>query len=532
MDLDKILIFTPPCDEFGELLRDMAGLMGTYCSDSADVEESSDEVAPFDEAFAPFDDDPLLFEEELASFGEDSVWDIDRDRKLLYDCMRRIVALSSRRGFYGNLWHDFLTLILVESENAYSLEAEMEHTGSEETVHDGTYCKASRDDGYRILSGTVGRLALHDMAIFEQLYDYDFSYMIKMLDADELSLIFDYETKDAGCKKAHFKSGDKAAESDTVMPDNENGRKKERSRHEYNSRIRDRICHLADEIARGGNAAEMLETLTLFYREYGVGKFGLHKAFRIDEQDGRMVIAPIRSIRHVKLSDLVGYELAKEKLIENTEAFLDGRPANNCLLYGDAGTGKSSSIKALANQYFDRGLRIIEVYRHQFRDLNHVISEIKSRNYRFIIYMDDLSFEDFETDYKYLKAVIEGGLEKKPENVLIYATSNRRHLIRESFSDKKSLSDDDIHKNDTVQEKLSLSARFGISIYFGAPEPDEYDEIVRELAERAGIDSEGEEFRKAARAWAMRHGGLSGRTATQYIDHLAGTFSHSVPMGC
>ena len=120
-----------------------------------------------------------------------------------------------------------------------------------------------------------------------------------------------------------------------------------------------------------------------------------------------------------------------------TEAFLNNKPANNCLLFGDAGTGKSSSIKAILNQYYDRGLRIIEVYKHQFQDLNDVIAQIKNRQYKFIIYMDDLSFEDFEIEYKYLKAVIEGGLERKPDNILIYATSNRRHLVRERFSDKR-----------------------------------------------------------------------------------------------
>ena len=122
----------------------------------------------------------------------------------------------------------------------------------------------------------------------------------------------------------------------------------------------------------------------------------------------------------------MGYEAAKKKLIDNTEAFVEGRPANNCLLFGDAGTGKSTSIKGILNEYYDRGLRIIEVYKHQFQDLNEVIAQIKNRNYRFIIYMDDLSFEEFEIEYKYLKAVIEGGLERKPDNILIYATSNRR----------------------------------------------------------------------------------------------------------
>ena len=230
---------------------------------------------------------------------------------------------------------------------------------------------------------------------------------------------------------------------------------------------------------------------------------------------------PITNIAHVHLDDLVGYENAKKKLIDNTKAFVEGKKANNCLLFGDAGTGKSSSIKAILNQYYDQGLRMIEVYKHQFQDLNDVIAQIKNRNYKFIIYMDDLSFEEFEIEYKYLKAVIEGGLEKKPENVLIYATSNRRHLIRETFKDKQDR-DEDMHTNDTVQEKLSLVARFGVTIYFGSPDKKAFQEIVRTLAIKNGINLPEEELLLEANKWELSHGGLSGRTAQQFIDYLSG----------
>ena len=214
-------------------------------------------------------------------------------------------------------------------------------------------------------------------------------------------------------------------------------------------------------------------------------------------------------------------EIPKKKLVENTEAFVNGKKANNCLLFGDAGTGKSSSIKAIANAYYDRGLRIIEIYKHQFVDLSDVISQIKNRHYKFIIYMDDLSFEDFEIEYKYLKAVIEGGLEKKPDNVLIYATSNRRHLISESFQDKEGRRDD-LHASDTVQEKLSLFARFGVSIFFCAPDKKEFNTIVQTLAERYGVTMPTEELLAEANKWELSHGGLSGRTAQQFIDYLLG----------
>ena len=216
-----------------------------------------------------------------------------------------------------------------------------------------------------------------------------------------------------------------------------------------------------------------------------------------------------------------GYELAKQKLIDNTEAFVNGKQANNCLLYGDAGTGKSSSIKGILNEYYDQGLRMIEVYKHQFQDLNELIAQIKNRNYKFIIYMDDLSFEEFEIEYKYLKAVIEGGLEKRPDNILIYATSNRRHLIKEDYSDKEGTRQD-MHTSDTVQEKLSLVYRFGVSIYFGAPDKKEFQKIVSTLAERYGVTLSEEELLAEANKWELSHGGLSGRTAQQFIDYLLG----------
>ncbi|MEG2350166.1 MAG: ATP-binding protein, partial [Hungatella sp.] len=215
------------------------------------------------------------------------------------------------------------------------------------------------------------------------------------------------------------------------------------------------------------------------------------------------------------------YEIAKQKLIDNTEAFVQGKKANNCLLFGDAGTGKSSSIKAILNEYYNRGLRIIEVYKHQFHSLSAVLEQIQDRNYKFIIYMDDLSFEESELEYKYLKAIIEGGLGKRPKNVLIYATSNRRHLIREKFSDKREL-DDDLHENDTVQEKLSLVARFGVTIYFGAPDKKQFQKIVTLLAKKYKVVLPEEELLLEANRWELSHGGLSGRTAAQFITHLLG----------
>lgn len=390
-------------------------------------------------------------------------------RGLLFECVNSLLELSVSHGFEGNLWHTYLTYLLASDENAYS-----------------TSCEIVGE-----VDGSINQIALHDFAIFKEMFDYDFSRLEKDLDAECFQILLDYKNVTGGGKV-------------------------------FNRRIRDRICDLSKSLGQAEDVDDFKQKITQFYKEFGVGKLGLHKAFRVEHPEhGDVQIVPITNIAHVHLDDLVGYEIAKKKLIDNTKAFVEGRKANNCLLYGDAGTGKSSSIKAILNQYYDQGLRMIEVYKHQFKDLNDVIAQIKNRNYKFIIYMDDLSFEEFEIEYKYLKAVIEGGLEKKPENVLIYATSNRRHLIRETFRDKADR-DEELHTNDTVQEKLSLVARFGVTIYFGSPEKKEFQQIVRVLAGRSGIQMPEEQLLLEANKWELSHGGLSGRTAQQFIDYLAG----------
>ena len=389
-------------------------------------------------------------------------------RSLLFECVNELLELSVSHGFEGNLWHTYLTFLLVNDENAYSTSCEI--VGAVE--------------------GSINEIALHDLGIFKELFDYDFTELEMNLGAGCIRVLMDY----------HGAS---------------------RTGKVFNRRVRDRICTLAGALGCSSDVQDFKDKMTQFYKEFGVGKLGLHKAFRVAHDEEGVHIVPITKIAHVQLDELVGYESAKKKLIDNTEAFVKGRRANNCLLFGDAGTGKSSSIKAILNKYYDQGLRMIEVYKHQFQDLNDVIAQIKNRNYKFIIYMDDLSFEEFEIEYKYLKAVIEGGLERKPDNVLIYATSNRRHLIRENFSDKEETRED-MHTSDTVQEKLSLVYRFGVSIYFGSPSKKEFQNIVKVLAERQGIDMPQEELLLEAGRWEMNHGGLSGRTAQQFIDYLLG----------
>ncbi len=367
-----------------------------------------------------------------------------------------LVKLAEENGFYGNLWHVFLAFSIVNDVNVYSKTCEIEGKPQ----------------------GSVNDIAMHDFAKFKDLFDIDVHEL-------GMELVTYYE--------------------------NPNYNKKLVSK-----RIRDKICTLATELAKAKTVHEFKDIVTAFYAENGVGKFGLHKAFRLDGCE----IIPVTNISDITLEDLVGYDIPKQKLIDNTEAFVNGRKANNCLLFGDAGTGKSSSVKAILNRYYDKGLRVIEIYKHQFHDINNVLAQVKNRNYKFIIFMDDLSFDDTEFEYKYLKAVIEGGLEKRPDNVLIYATSNRRHLIKESFADKEGRRFDDMHASDTVEEKLSLAARFGQSIYFVGPSKKEYDEIVRVLAKRNNINIEESELLLLANKWELSHSGRSGRSAKQFIDHL------------
>ena len=282
--------------------------------------------------------------------------------------------------------------------------------------------------------------------------------------------------------------------------------------------INSQVCGISKAIAECPSAQKIYEIVTNFYRRHGIGKLAFSRAFRFDGQE----LHPVEHVGNVRLSDLVGYEAQKRELVANTEAFVSGRPANNVLLYGDGGTGKSTSVKAILNEYESRGLRVIEIYKHQFRDILKLSEILRERNYKFILFIDDLSFEEGEVEYKYLKAVIEGGIETRPDNILIYATSNRRHIVREVWKDRDDMEHKgDIHRSDTVEEKLSLSSRFGIAINYSSPDRKMYHEIVRSLAESAGLVVDDEVIAGADR-WEIRHGGKTGRAARQYVDYLLG----------
>jgi predicted AAA+ superfamily ATPase len=418
--------------------------------------------------------------EILASLGkvfadfESGAANHDELRTRIYAAVRQLLEVATKYGFDNNLWHNYLTFLIITDENPFSL----------------TYEKAG------VQRGTVNTFAINDFSVFKRLFDFDFSAIEKALDINCFSVLSSYQAI-------------------------------EKREQIYNKNVSEKVRALSAKIEEAKDGEEVFYAVAEFYRDFGVGMFGLNKAFRleIDENGSKMSFKAITNMELVSLSDLIGYESQKKALTDNTEAFVSGKGANNLLLYGDSGTGKSTSIKAIVNQYYDRGLRMIEIYKHQFGYLSRIISEIKNRNYRFIIYMDDLSFEESEIEYKYLKAIIEGGVETKPDNVLIYATSNRRHLIRETWNDKNDMTQNgDVHRSETIEEKLSLVNRFGLSIGYFKPSRREFDEMVVSLAARhPEIKMERDQLIAEAHKWEMLGGGISGRTAQQFINHLCGT---------
>jgi len=402
---------------------------------------------------------------------EDANQNIDELRTRVFTQIKRLLEIATDYGFDKNLWHNYLTFLLITNENPFSITCEK--TGANE--------------------GSVNYFAKSDFNAFIALFNYDFSNIEEKLEIDCFSRISNY----------------KAIDKKELM---------------YNKNVSEKVRDLSEKLEIAKNEDGFFDCVTQFYKDYGVGMFGLNKAFRIIEGSDDIVFKPINNMDKVVLSDLIGYEIQKKKLVDNTEAFVEGRKANNVLLFGDSGTGKSTSIKAIVNEYYDRGLRMIEIYKHQFKDLSNVISKIKNRNYKFIIYMDDLSFEEFEVEYKFLKAVIEGGVETKPDNILIYATSNRRHLIKETWKDRNDVEiNNGMHKSDTMEEKLSLVNRFGVTINYSKPSQKEYFGIVIELARRAGITMSDEELKAEANKWELSHGGISGRTAQQFINYILGS---------
>ena len=389
----------------------------------------------------------------------------------IYAQVKRLLDVATLYGFDNNLWHNYLTFLLMTNENSFTLTSE--RVGASE--------------------GSVNHFARADFRIFKRLFDFDFAPIEQDLGIDCFTVLSHYQ---AIPKKAQM----------------------------YYRAVSEQVRALALAIDAAPDEDAVFTLMTDYYRDHGVGMFGLNRAFRIQLEGDGVAFEAINNIDAVTLDDLIGYEAQKKELRQNTESFVQGRGCNNMLLYGDAGTGKSTSVKAILNEYYDQGLRMIEIYKHQFGLLSKVIAKVKNRNYRFMIFIDDLSFEEHEVEYKFLKAVIEGGVETRPGNVMIVATSNRRHLIQETWKDRSDMEHNgDIHRSDTMEEKLSLAARFGCSICYSNPNRQQYHDIVRGIAARVpGLTMSDEELLAAANRWEIRHGGISGRTAQQFVNYLTG----------
>lgn len=367
-----------------------------------------------------------------------------------------LIKLAEKYNLYDNLFNSLLTYLLINNENSFTLALERK----------------------KPISSNLKAVVMNDFKIIFNMFNTNF----EMLEPLQRNLI------------------------NSFTP----------SKPVINQELFEVSTTLQENLTKCNNVDDFYTILEKFFLTYGVGKFGLNKAFRYENKK----IVPIIHIGNGHLNQLIGYETQKQTLRNNTEAFLAGKKANNVLLYGDSGTGKSSSIKALLNEYYKDGLRMIEVYKHQFKDLPKIIQQLQSRNYKFILFMDDLSFEEFEIEYKYLKAVIEGGLEKKPDNILIYATSNRRHIVKQTWSEREDK--DEVNINDAKQEKTSLSSRFGIKILFMHPDRINYLNIVDGLAKQYGLKMDRDELHQKALTWEIRHGGFSGRTAKQFIHAMLG----------
>lgn len=370
----------------------------------------------------------------------------------LSDFIYELIELSIKEGLSGDLWHNYLKMKLTAAENIFTLRAEKNLINKESSLY---------------------QIALNDIEIINALFSYSFQDIIQHLGQNRLKNLKNLKITDSELNNSNLIKYQK--------------------------------------LFNGDSSEKNLDHLIQFYQNYGAGILNQGRAFYWQQNNLKLVNNP----DPITFDQLIAYQKEKKKLIENTESFLNAYHAHNVLLYGDSGTGKSSSVKALLNKYYQEGLRLIEINSSQIKELPDILEFLNQRGLYFIIFMDDLSFEEFETDYKYLKAVMEGGIESKPKNVLFYATSNRRHLVREKWQDRES----EVHENDILNEKLSLSERFGLTLMYNNPSQAEYLKIVKELAAQAGLTIKKENLKRKALKWSKWNNGRSGRSARQFINH-------------
>ena len=376
-----------------------------------------------------------------------------------------ILKLDEKYHMSGNLWQAYLTFHLATDDNPFT----------------------------RACAAGLGPSSLKDVARREAATWYSLFH-------------FDFKAMDDYAGAPFFAS---------LMDDWDNDGRSE------GSDAGDRLVILRERLAAAGDPDTFLELLADFIRQNGCGMSCIHKAFRVLPGPA-FRLEPVERTSDAELGDLVGYERQKKMMTDNMNAFMSGLSYNHMLLYGDAGTGQSTSVKALLNMYAPRGLRLIEIRKQQLEHLDAVLEHCRKRSNRYLVDIDDLSFEENETGYKHLKAVIEGGIRDDLPNVMLVATSNRRHLVREDWKDHSDMErSGDVHRSDTLEEKLSLAARFGCAVNFSVPDPRGYHEIVLALYRREGGRGMDErDLLRLADAWEIRHGGVSGRTARQFINDL------------
>ncbi|MFY9395084.1 MAG: ATP-binding protein [Halanaerobiales bacterium] len=381
---------------------------------------------------------------------------------IYFQLCHQLLGEAEENGFQGDLLQNYIIKLIATDENPFSLACERY--------------------GYIHVNPALYKAALHDIKILKDILQYSLVDITEIIGEEAYGFIEAYNSPEKMIHNPLFEN----------FP-------------------------ALKEVFTGGDEGEIVRRLADYYNTAGCGIFCQYSSFRWDSQTG---IKGVLINQSIDFTDLIGYERQKKQLIENTEAFLSSGKANNVLLYGDSGTGKSSSEKSLLNKYYPAGLRLVEISKDQIRDLPLLLESLGKRGLHFIVFMDDLSFEDFEIDYKYLKAVMEGGIEGKPANVLFYATTNRKNIIKEKWEDRRDLAD--VHQYDSQQEKLSLSERFGITITYLSPDQEEYLEIVKGLAEKYELYLPEDVLVEEALKWEKWHHGRSGRAAKQFIDYLIG----------
>ncbi|MDN5331383.1 MAG: uncharacterized protein PWP45_608 [Tepidanaerobacteraceae bacterium] len=385
------------------------------------------------------------------------------------DLLHGLLAENERPVNVGNSFQNLILDLMLEDENPFSLSSE----------------KAGKN-----IPDYLKKLVKTDLKLLKSVFEFDFEVILNFIKA---RLDFD-------------------------LPPIPGNRELKENKFPYPEFYYMEKYNLKHKLGVSPEWENFVEDLSEFYKKVGCGIFGKYWAFRVKEKDGNFNLVGIAEPDPVRIHDIIGYEEQKTEVLRNTEQFVKGFRANNVLLYGDRGTGKSSTVKAMLHEFGERGLRIIEVLKNQLECFPQIIPLLRTRPQRFIVFIDDLSFEEHETEYKYLKSILEGSLEKTPENVLIYATSNRRHIVREFSKDRT----DELKPKDTVQEKLSLSDRFGITVVFPSPDQEAYLEIVEGIAKKRGINLDKETLRKLALRWELWNNQRSGRTARQFIDDLEG----------